>query len=228
MTMTHRTLSFATRHPSVIPAALAAAVLFASGSGCGRRDSTPVSATAAEAADSAPQSTSSPTTMKCSLREADRPLLHPIHPGVDVRVEGEVIKSTYTRSRGKAFGVAYMLESIALGEYATIELSIKTSPSQRPQVCLTDAAGGVWNAPALSGSTGERLQFDLTRLQPDPFQNGGRTPGPSADLSTMKMLTILDISGFMGGAEVAKKWTIDGLELMPRAQASAQSSGGVQ
>ena len=226
--MTHRTISFASRHPSVIPAALAAAVLLASGSGCGRGESAPAAAATPAATDSAPQSVSSPTTMKCSLREGDRPLLHPIHAGVEVRVEAESIKSTYTRSRGKAFGVAYTVESIALGEYATLELSIKTSPSQRPQVCLTDAAGVVWNAPAISGATAERVQFDLTRLQPDPFQNGGRTIPPSADLSTMKMLTILDISGFMGGAEVVCEWTIDGLELMPRAQASAQNSGGVR
>jgi hypothetical protein len=210
----------------VIPAALAAAVLLVSGSGCGRRESTPVAAAAPAATDPAPQDTESPTAMKCSLREADRPLLHPIHAGVNVRVDGDAIKGTYTRSRGKAFGVAYMLESIALADYATIELSIKTSPSQRPQLCLTDAAGVVWNAPALSSSTADQLQFDLTRLQPDPFQNGGRTLPPSADLSTMKMLTILDISGFMGGAEVVCEWTIDGLELLPRAQASAQSSGG--
>lgn len=224
--MTPRMLSFTAHHQGMIAAAFAAAVLLSSGSGCGRRESVPVAAAAPAATDPAPQGAPTPTTMKCSLRAADRPLLHPIHAGVDVRVDGDAIKGTYTRSRGKAFGIAYTLESIALADYGTIELSIKTSPSQRPQLCLTDAAGVVWNAPALSSSTADQLQFDLTRLQPDPFQNGGRTVPPSADLSTMKMLTILDISGFMGGAEVVCEWTIEGLELMPRAQASAQRSGG--
>lgn len=226
--MTHWTHLDSARRPSLIPAALAAAVLLVSASGCSRRDPAPVAAAAPDATKSAPQGDSSPTTMTCALRDADRPLLHPIHTGVDVRVEGEVVKGTYTRSRGRAFGLAYMLESIALADYATIELSITTSPSQRPQVCLTDAAGVVWNAPAASGSAPDRLQFDLTRLQPDPFQNGGRTVPPAADLSTMKMITILDISGFMGGAEVACEWTISGLELKPRTQASAQRSGGVR
>ncbi len=120
----------------------------------------------------------------------------------------------YTRSRGKPFGVAYMLEPDTLADHQALVLDILSEPVQRLQLCLTDAQGIVWNAPATLEQTPGRLRFDLSRLQPDPFQNRGRTlPAAAAEPSSMRMLTVLDISGFMGAPEVSCRWTIGRIEL---------------
>ena len=145
-----------------------------------------------------------------------------------MRLGKDAAMIAYTRTRGKAFGVAYMIEPNALTERETLLVAIKAQPALRPQLCLTDAAGNVWNAPATVEDASGWMRFDLSRLQPDPFQNAGRTLPARADLAAMRMFTILDISGFMGGAEVPCQWTIERLELTARSDstASKKNSGG--
>ncbi len=148
-----------------------------------------------------------------AMRDGARSLLNPIHAGVDVRSDDAGAKVAYTRTRGKPYGVAYMLAPNALVECDAISVAISTQPVLRPQLCLTDAAGNIWNAPATQGAAAGEMRFDLTRVQPDPFQNGGKVLPAKADLASVQMVTILDITGFMGGAEAACTWTISAIEL---------------
>lgn len=137
----------------------------------------------------------------------------PIHSCVTVRELASGEEVAYTRSRGKPFGVAYMLKPGALDGCQSISVAITTQPSVRPQLCLTDEAGNVWNAPMSRDQGDERMRFDLSRVQPDPFQNASKSLPEKADLACVNMVTILDITGFMGGAEVPCTWTISEIEL---------------
>lgn len=209
-------------HPIVF-----ALLLLSSVAACSRRDvQSPTSGTRPAPNAPAPDHTDA-QSVSLPLRDGDRPLLHPIHAGVQVSIDPNAARVAYTRSRGKAFGTAYMLTPGMLARGGAIELTIRTSPELRPQVCLTDAAGYVWNAPATVGSTPEHLRFDLQRLQADPFQNNGKKLPASADIGTMRVLTILDISGFMGGAPVPCEWTIEKIALTAPEEAAppAQDKG---
>lgn len=182
--------------------------------GCAERDDAPAVASPSAPGAAAAPAASSRAGRVLPLRDGERPLLQPIHSGVGISLaEGGAVVE-YTRSRGKPFGVAYMLEPDTLADHQALVLDILSEPVQRLQLCLTDAQGIVWNAPATLEQTPGRLRFDLSRLQPDPFQNRGRTlPAAAAEPSSMRMLTVLDISGFMGAPEVPCRWTIGRIEL---------------
>ncbi len=230
--MNRRTRSLTVSLSSSASFALAAATLIVSVAGCSRRDKAPapVQSTAPSPAPASVPAASAAhaSTVVLPIREGARALLNPIHADVEVGLGEDAATIAYTRTRGKAFGVAYMIEPKALTERDALLVAIKTQPALRPQLCLTDAAGNVWNAPAIVEDASGWMRFDLSRLQPDPFQNAGRTLPASADLAAMRMFTILDISGFMGGAEVQCRWTIERLELTARSNsnASEQNRGG--
>ena len=215
------------------PVIIATALFIVSGAGCTRHDDesasvqTPSQAAvpAAAPARGSPAPAVSASTSGLPLRDGERAMLNPIHAGVKVALGTDAVTVTYARSRGKPFGVAYMLEPGVLTDRPELLLTIKTLPALRPQICLSDAAGNVWTAPATMDETPGRMRFDLSRLQPDPFQNTGRTLPASADISTMRMLTILDISGFMGAAEAECEWTIEGLELLARTGDTTSARG---
>lgn len=177
-------------------------------------------------APAVPADALAPQAVTLAMRDGTRSLFNPIHAGVAVLDDDAGAKVAYTRSRGKPFGVAYMLDANALVACDAITIAIKTSPSMRPQLCLTDAAGSIWNAPATKDAAAGELRFDLTRIQPDPFQNGGRTLPAKPDLTTVRMLTILDISGFMGGAEAPCEWTISRVELHRADASNVKDAGG--
>lgn len=122
---------------------------------------------------------------------------------------------SYTRARGQAFGVAFMLPFGATSNAESLRLGLRGEPAQRLVVCLTDADGFVWSFPSAKAEESFVMHtLRLDSLKPDRFQNGGRTAPASPDLSALGMLTILDISGHMGGGEVPCRWTIDAAEIV--------------
>lgn len=150
------------------------------------------------------------------------PAVHPIHAGVTVRAEGTDAVVSYTREKGKPYGVAQMLEPGVLVGCDEVVIAMKTQPGLRPQLCLTDAGGFVWNvAASATGAEAGQLRFDLARVQADPFQNQGRTAPDPFDLASMRMMTLLDITSFMGGAEVACEWRITRIDLHKAGSAHA-------
>jgi hypothetical protein len=215
------------------PFILATAVFMVSGAGCTRHEEesasvqTPAQVVVPAAATASANTThaASASTLDIPLRDGARATLNPIHAGVKVALGTDAVTVTYARSRGKAFGVAYMLEPGSLTDRKELLLAIRTRPAMRPQLCLSDAAGNVWTAPAIMDETPGQLRFNLSRLQPDPFQNAGRTLPAAADLSAMRMMTILDISGFMGAAEAECEWIIKRIELSARGGETTSAHG---
>jgi hypothetical protein len=201
-----------------------AAALLISTSGCSRNAhvpaTPPASGTSPAPAASAPQLSGD----SLPLRRGAQSLLNPINSCVEVRSSNDVVTASYTRSRGKAFGVAYMLTPEMLANRQSLAVAITTKPALRPQLCLTDASGNVWNAPGTRDEATGEMRYDLSRLQPDPFQNNGRTLPASGDLMSMRMLTLLDISGFMGGAEVSCEWTIGRIDAVGRTGSSTRAA----
>lgn len=203
-----------------------AAALLISISGCSRGAdvpaTTPTSGPSPAPAASAPHRSGD----SLPLRNGAQSLLKPINSCVEVRSSNDIVTATYTRSRGKAFGLAYMLTPEMLANRQSLSVAITTKPALRPQLCLTDASGNVWNAPGTRDEVTGEMRFDLSRLQPDPFQNNGRTLPANADLKSMRMFTLLDISGFMGGAEVPCEWTIGRIDVVSSAGSSTHAAPG--
>jgi hypothetical protein len=219
--MNHRTRRNTTAPIILVPFA---AALLVSISGCSRGADVP--ATTPESGQSPAAAATAPDVSGDSLplRDGVQSLLNPINSCVEVRSSNDVFTASYTRSRGKAFGVAYLLAPEMLANRKSLTVAITTKPALRPQLCLTDASGNVWTAPGTRDEATGEMRFDLSRLQPDPFQNNGRTLPAHADLKSMRMFTLLDISGFMGGAEVPCEWTIGRIDVVSSPGSSTQAA----
>jgi hypothetical protein len=145
-------------------------------------------------------------------------------PRLDVR---------YTRAAQAASGVAFVLPRGAAADATAIELRIAASPRQRLLVCFTDAAGVVWTMPAISAgpegidvdAPAELFTLKFSDLKPDRWQNSGKAIPARPDQATFGMLTLLDITGFMGAPEEACRWRLDSAELIGSKPGEAPGGG---
>lgn len=138
--------------------------------------------------------------------------------------EGAALKVDYHRARSTASGVAFPLPAFSLDGMDAVTLTLGATPDMRILVTLTDAEGVVWAfSPIRAGAQATESVLALDELRPDRWQNAGKTIPATPTLASMKLLTVLDISGHMGAAEVDCTWTIDSIEL--RAADAAGSTG---
>ena len=145
---------------------------------------------------------------------AAEPGWHAIRDGVAIAPadDGTTMVVTYHRDRGKPAGVAFELAPGSCARLGRVDLRLAAAAKQRLWVCLTDSRGVVWTFPTLQ-ATATMTNFTLAAadVRPDPFQNGGKRVPAQPDWADMRLLTILDISGFMGAPAVDCSWRIDGL-----------------
>jgi hypothetical protein len=139
---------------------------------------------------------------------------NPVRPGVAVAFgsdrDPDVMGVTYRRDAGKPAGLALMLAPGACTAIDGFSIRAAATPSQRCTVCLTDRNGVVWTFPTVKlGAAPETHLVRLADLRPDPFQNTGKTVPQQPDLGSMTMLTILDISGFMGAPVEDCSWSVE-------------------
>jgi hypothetical protein len=143
---------------------------------------------------------------------ADEKGWYPIRDGVTVALaeDGAAMEVRYHREGGTAAGVAFDLAPGSCAALDTIALRLSAAAKQRLWVCLTDAHGVVWSFPSIQATT-EAADFTLAAadVRPDPFQNSGKQVPEQPDWAAMQMLTILDISGFMGASAVDCVWRIE-------------------
>jgi hypothetical protein len=143
---------------------------------------------------------------------ADEKGWYPIRDGVTVALAGDgaAMEVSYRRESGTAAGVAFDLAPGSCTALDTIALRLSAAAKQRLWVCLTDAQGVVWSFPSIQ-ATAEATLFTLAAadVRPDPFQNSGKQVPEQPDWAEMQMLTILDISGFMGASAVDCVWRIE-------------------
>jgi hypothetical protein len=146
---------------------------------------------------------------------------YPIRDGIAVApaTDGVAMTVTYHRERGKAAGVAFDLTPGACVGLSTIQLRLSAAAKQRLMVCITDSQGVVWSLGSIQ-ATKEMTDFTLAAAdaRPDAFQNAGKQLPAEPNWSDMRMLTILDISGFMGGAAVDCTWHIEALRSVEAAR----------
>ncbi len=118
----------------------------------------------------------------------------------------------YRRERGTASGIAIHLAPNACTELASLVLRGASTPGQRLHLCLTDANGVVWTFPTVKlGSEMQAHRVGAAEIAPDPFQNAGKTIPAKPDWSSMRMLTVLDISGHMGAPVEEVTWRIESI-----------------
>jgi hypothetical protein len=174
---------------------------------CGPRPEAGVQSSPAAAASAAPAATS----WRIDAGSIGTSV-HPIHGRIGVATDDGAIGVRYHRTRGEAAGIAVQLAPGTFSADDSIELIGSAQPEQRVHLCLTDANGVVWTFPTVK-LRGERTVgvVRVADLRPDPFQNAGKTVPAAPDLASMTMLTVLDISGFMGGQVEECAWRVESL-----------------
>jgi len=137
---------------------------------------------------------------------------YPIHDGVTVALsdDGAAMEVRYRRASGSAAGVAFDLAPGSCAALGAVDLRLSAAAKQRLWVCLTDSRGVVWSFPSIQVTT-ELADFTLlaSDVRPDPFQNGGKDVPSEPDWAEMRLLTILDIAGFMGASAVDCAWRVE-------------------
>jgi hypothetical protein len=139
---------------------------------------------------------------------------YPIHDGVQATRADDSNSMTvaYHRARGKAAGVAFDLAPDSCTRLGEIQLRLSAAAKQRVWVCLTDSQGVVWSFPSIQlGKDMTDVTLAAKDLRADPFQNAGKQVPAQPDWKEMRMLTLLDTSGFMGAAAVDCSWRIESL-----------------
>lgn len=149
-----------------------------------------------------------------SPRDANATGWHAIRDGVTVTraADGSTMDVTYHRERGEPAGIAFELAPKSSERLGTIVLRMAAAAEQRLSVCLTDGHGVVWSFPTVKATTTmQEFQFAASELRPDPFQNAGKRVPERPDWSDLRLLTILDIGGFLGAPTVDCTWRIESL-----------------
>jgi len=153
----------------------------------------------------------------------DRPFAWtPIRDEVNVTVPQEAnadrlvdatLRIEYGRTPQTAGGVAVILPAGACADLDMLVVRMSATPAQRLFVSLTDRDGIVWTFPTFRASA-EVTKFELSidDLKPDAFQNRGKSVPATVDLEAIVMLTIVDISGYMGAPAVDCAWSIASVE----------------
>lgn len=151
--------------------------------------------------------------VRIPLDQIEPMVWRPEGEGTDVFSENGTLRVRYERTRGAAFGVAILLKPGELGGCGALKIRMRATPALRPFVCLTDTDGGVWTFPTVrfDHEPGEATLW-FADLRADPYQNQGRSLPARPEISKIRMLTVLDLSGHMGGAEGACVWTVESVE----------------
>jgi hypothetical protein len=196
-------------HQTIGSATLAALTLLLPACSDSTRSADPATATAAPAAVSEKSPACWAFTPGASAEGAG---WYPVRNGVAVTpaADGAAMNVSYVRTKGKPAGVAFHLTPGASERLGSIALRMSARPEQRLSVCLTDGQGVVWTFPTIKalGDVGD-FMLSASEIKPDPFQNAGKQVPARPDWSSMRMLTILDITGFMGAPEAECSWRIE-------------------
>jgi hypothetical protein len=138
----------------------------------------------------------------------------PTREGVVIErdTEGNAAMIRYERTRRTASGVAIQLTPESCAALEAIEIRGSSKPGQRIHICLTDANGIVWTFPTVKlGLESDVHRVVADEIAPDPFQNAGKKIPAKPDWNSMRMLTVLDISGHMGAAVEQVAWRIESI-----------------
>jgi len=137
--------------------------------------------------------------------------------GDSAEAEPATLSIEYTRAPRTASGVAIVTPVGAFEDLDALVIRAAATPNQRLFVTLTDGDGIVWTLPTLR-LTAEESNHTLrvADLAPDAFQNQGKSVPAEPDMTSIVMLTILDISGHMGAPAEECAWTISGIEGLRR------------
>ncbi|MBK8977902.1 MAG: hypothetical protein IPM29_18495 [Planctomycetes bacterium] len=121
--------------------------------------------------------------------------------GTALRIDDAgILRASWRRAPREAFGLALAFRAGGLPGLGSLRLRLSGDAPATLLVSLRDDAGQVFSWPMQRLGAGPlALELDADDLAPDPFQNGGRTPGEFAAERAV-ILSLTDIAGYLGGA----------------------------
>lgn len=123
------------------------------------------------------------------------------------------VRVEYTRAKGAPAGCALVVPPGTFAGLTSLRIRAASDPAQRLLVSFKDSAGVVWSFPAFKADAGDSpVDLKVADATVDQFQNNGAKPTGAFDPASVYMVTILDINGFMFGAETACVVTVYSVE----------------
>lgn len=141
----------------------------------------------------------------------------PIREGIRVTAGEEAVTASYKVVTGQPAGAALMIPPGTLAGLETLKLRVRGNRNSQLIVSLRDAAGVVYAFPAVPMRVGAAREVEVSVADltyPAP-QSSVPDPG-SFDLAKTVMITLLDISGFMGTETPDVEWTVESLRGVTR------------
>src|SRR5690606_20577917 len=136
-----------------------------------------------------------------------------VRPDVEtvVGVDGGLTVS-YQVQAGTPAGVALLVRPGTLASLDTLVVSVSASRVGNLVVTLQDSAGVTYALPSISVRPGTAREHQLELLDASYLAPASSAPDPGVfDPAQAVMISILDLAGYMGGAEAATQFTLSGL-----------------
>lgn len=137
----------------------------------------------------------------------------PIRPGVTVAAGDQGLAVGFTVVTGAPAGAALVVPPGTLAGIDSLRLRARADRNAQLVVSLMEAGGAAFALPSVPLRAGGGREHRLDLADARYLEGQSTVPEPDRfDPAQVVMITLLDLSGFMGSATPRVEWVIEGLE----------------
>ena len=136
-----------------------------------------------------------------------------IRGGISVSATPEGLTASYRVATGQPAGAALVIPPGTLAGVQSLRLKLHGTRNAQLMVFLRDAAGVAYAFPSVPVRPGDAREAEVFVSDLSYLGQASKAPDPgSFDPADAVMISLLDISGFMGSETPEVAWTITGFE----------------
>ncbi len=138
---------------------------------------------------------------------------HPVRDGIAVAAAPEGLTASYRVATGQPAGAALIIPPGTLAGLRSLRLKVHGTRNAQLTVFLRDAAGVSYAFPSVPVRVGDAREAEVFVEDLSYLGQASAAPDPgSFDPGGAVMITLLDISGFMGPETPEVAWTLESFE----------------
>lgn len=137
----------------------------------------------------------------------------PVRDGISVAAASEGLTASYRVATGQPAGAALVIPPGTLAGLRSLRLKLHGTRNAQLMVVLRDGAGVAYAFPSVPVRAGDARETEIFVSDLSYLGQASAAPDPgSFDPAGAVMITLLDISGFMGPETPDVAWTIESFE----------------
>ncbi|MEM7479695.1 MAG: hypothetical protein AAF481_00860 [Acidobacteriota bacterium] len=137
----------------------------------------------------------------------------PVRDGVEVQSADGALEVSYQVQTGQPAGAALVIPPGTLKDLDHLQVALSGNRNAQLSITLRDAEGAVFSFPAVPVRVGKARRAEVFAEDLTFFAPQAEVPDPGAfDPARTVMITLLDISGFMGSETPHVSWKVESLQ----------------